>query len=163
MHRQTRKNFGATAFATFLIMQLCTMQITCTSAFAAADIKDEAVKANMRTVQLAAESYAIEHDGLFPKLIDNDFKSFMPGGEHLKAAADGPANPFTTKKEWPAVGTITDVKAAREAAPPKLEMGKIEYSCIDNGKAYAIIGGGHDGKALPGKDEKNKTLVLSNL
>ncbi len=162
MHRQTRNKFGATAVAAFLIMQFSCMQITCTSALAAGDIKDEAVRANMRTVQLAAESYAIEHDGLFPKAIDNDFKSFMPGGEYSKAAADGPANPFTTKKEWPAVGTITDVKAARSAAPPALEMGKIEYSCIDNGKGYAIIGGGHDGKALPGKGE-DKTLVLSNL
>lgn len=148
-------------YAVCLVASLVGALTIGTNAFAG-DVKDEVVKANMRTVQLAVESYALDHGGLYPKAIDDDFKSFMPGSEFQKAAADGPVNPFTTKKEWPVAGSIKDVAAARAGAPPSLESGKIEYSCINDGKAYAVIGGGHDGKALPG-DAKNTTLVLSNL
>lgn len=136
--------------------------LTITTCAFAGDVKDQIVRANMRTVQLAVESYALDHDGLFPKAIDDDFKTFMPGAEYRKAAPDGPTNPFSTKKEWPILGSISDVANARASAPPALASGKIQYSCIDNGKSYAIVGGGHDGKALPGEG-KDKTLVLSNL
>lgn len=143
------------------------LAFTCTAGIAASDLKDESVRANMRTVQLASEFYALEHDGLYPKEVD-EIKLFMPGAEFTKSAPEGPANPFTAKKEWPSAGSIKDVTAARSADPPSIEPGKIEYSCIDNGKAYAIVGGGHDGKALPAtskgtKKGTDKTLVLSNL
>ncbi len=128
------------------------------------------VKRNMRATQVAVEFYAVDHAGRYPTSIDDAFKSYFPGGANTESpAANGPqplTNPFTGKAEWPSLGTIRDVKLARASAPQPIEPGKIEYSPIRGGESYAIIGGVHNGKALPtnwdASEEEKKMFVLSN-
>lgn len=121
-----------------------------------------AVKANMKAAQMAVEAYATDHGGKYPTFFDDAAKSYFPGGgsDGVKPAPSGLVNPFTKSADFPSPGTITDVASARDGAPVDLEPGKIQYSTISGGEAYAIIGGGKDGKAVC--DNPGKMLVISN-
>lgn len=128
-----------------------------------AEQRDRQLWTNMRDVQTAAEHYAANHDGdKYPTTIDDAFKSYMPGGgeDNEKARPVGLVNPFNGANEWPVVGSITDVMAVRNGPVPTVRPGEIQYSPLDGGKGYAIIGGGHEGRAL--RDYDGRTLVFTN-
>ncbi len=121
------------------------------------------VKANMKVVQEAAEKYFKDHTYMYPTAIDDDFKSYFPGGDPVaKKPGKAPLNPFNGTGEWPIIGTLTNVEEARKVAPDALAKGVIEYSPIDGGKSYGIRGGAESGKAIQGESASNlSTLVLS--
>lgn len=132
--------------------------------------RDASVKANMHTVQIAAESYATDHNGNYPTDIDANFKSYFPGGSSGAAGANStagtaPINPFTRKPEWPVIGHVTDVVASRQDAKASLGKGVVEYSPIGGSPAtsYAIRGGGADEKVIPVPNNYPPlAMVLSN-
>lgn len=123
---------------------------------------NELVKANMRTVQWAAESYAEDHRGKFPVAVDHIFKCYFPGGDprHSKEGFSLP-NPFTGRLEWPVTGRASVVKLERLKTPPHIGAGKIEYSASKSGSNYLIKAGGRDGRALTGVNGKGSTLVIA--
>src|ERR1700734_3441863 len=62
--------------------------------------REASVKANMRTSQIAAESFATDNGGTYPAAAtDTGYLSYFPGGasDGQTAAASGPVNPFTNK------------------------------------------------------------------
>lgn len=121
------------------------------------------VKVNMKTVQTAAENYFKDHTYMYPTAIDDDFKSYFPGGDSVaKKPGTAPLNPFTGTGEWPILGTLANVEEARKATPDALVKGVIEYSPIDGGKNYGIRGGSETSKAITAEDASHMgTLVLS--
>ena len=126
--------------------------------------KEKQLYANMKEIQMAAEHYAANHGGFeYPEEIDDAFKSYMTGGgdDGRTARPVGFINPYAGGNEWPVLGTISNPDQTRNGPRPALAAGKIEYSVIDGGKGYAIIGGAYDGKAL--SDYDGKVLVLSNF
>jgi hypothetical protein len=142
------------------------------------------VRGNMRTCQIAAESYAEDHSGLYPETVnDKAFRSYFPQGSKGPPYKPGqpPINPATKQwnwmgantsdmyegigtRQWPVDGKTTDVKAARQQAPSLVGKGVVEYSVIYNDKhqpvSYAIRGGDSTALAVTGYD--TPTLVLSN-
>jgi hypothetical protein len=124
--------------------------------------KTIAVKANMRTVQNAAEKYSTDHTFMYPTQIDDDFKCYFPEGDPAaKKAGKAPLNPFTGTAEWPVLGSVKDLSAARAEMPVELGKGVIEYSPLDGGKSYAIRGGAENGKAVVGDSATAGSTVLS--
>src|SRR5262249_3377766 len=116
------------------------------------DGMDHAVKLNMRTVQIAAESFALDNNGRYPARLTDHFRCYFPAGDPVrKKVGQAPVNPFTKKAEWPVIGSIKIAEQARSAGPLPVSPGVIEYSSLADGTDYAIIGGGHDGKALPSR------------
>lgn len=123
--------------------------------------KEIVVKANMKTVQNAAEKYASDHIYLYPKAIDDEFKYYFPDGDPAaKKIGTAPTNPFTGQAEWPILGKLVEVAASRANAPDPVQMGSVEYSPIDNAKSYAIRGGDANGKAIPGDNMSNSGVLL---
>jgi hypothetical protein len=118
-------------------------------------------KHNMEVVQLAAETYD-KAQGHYPTAIDDAFKSYFVGGgnDGKTPAPKGFENPFSKKDEWPEMGNITSVKEARNGRIMEIRSGSIQYSPIDGGKAYAIVGGDGDGMQLLG--DNLQCLVMSN-
>jgi len=130
--------------------------------------REASVKANMRTAQISAESFATDAGGTYPDSVSDAYKGYFPGGPsdgQSAGSAKAPVNPFTNTNEWPIAGSITDVQATRNAAPTNVgSAGQIEYSQIaSNGSttAYAIRGARKNGLGLGG-NAPNTTLVLSN-
>jgi hypothetical protein len=121
------------------------------------------VKANMKVVQAAAENYFKDHTYMYPTTLDDDFKSYFPGGDSVaKKPGKPPINPFTGLGEWPVVGAMTDLAKARLDTPTDMEKGKLEYNAIDNGKNYGIRGGSEASKAITSEDAGHMgTLVYS--
>lgn len=121
--------------------------------------KCASVKANMRIAQIAVESYAVDHEGMYPKTLD-DLKKLYPGSKP-------PINPFTAEAEWPHMGSIKDPEAARTLDPEQQNIGSgvVEYSVVidetNKPTSYAIRGGDKDGHAIQGNTAGN-SLVLSN-
>ncbi|MDQ5966060.1 MAG: hypothetical protein QG625_2215 [Cyanobacteriota bacterium erpe_2018_sw_39hr_WHONDRS-SW48-000098_B_bin.30] len=129
--------------------------------------REASVKANMRTAQIAAESYATDAGGTYPpSASDAGYLSYLPGGSSGgdKTAGKNPVNPFTNAAEAIAAGSVTDVQAARSgtAAPGTGSSGSISYSAISGAAptSYAVVGFGKSGKPLTGAG--NSILVLSN-
>src|SRR5271155_271055 len=61
--------------------------------------REASVKSNMRTAQIAAESYATDAAGTYPAAIDSYYEAYFPGGNSSLAnptvpASGGPVNPF---------------------------------------------------------------------
>ena len=133
--------------------------------------REASVKANMRTAQISAETFATDNAGSYPKAVDGSFQSYFPGGPADGSAAGSakmPVNPFTNASTWGDLvgGTVSDVQSERAKDPSTTSIGsagQIEYSPIPTGNptAYAIRGGNKLGKALGGTAPKT-TLVLSN-
>lgn len=131
--------------------------------------KNAAVVHNMHTTQTAVELAGVDTGGVFPADIDDAVKSYFPQGGHdgITPAPAGLPNPFTNVKEWPTVGALPDLTAARDSAPVDvIGEGILEYSPLYDdpdaalATSYAIRGGGVAGKVLgsmPGH-----TLVLSS-
>jgi prepilin-type N-terminal cleavage/methylation domain-containing protein len=131
--------------------------------------KNASVKANMRTVQIAAESSATDNGGLYPSAIDTAFKSYLPGGSNDgTTAGTSPTNPFTNVATDPSLGggalDATAVTTLRGTAPATLTKGNCQYDYDGAAKrVYGITGGGSNGKMLPGPTGVGTTLVMSNV
>ncbi len=134
--------------------------------------REASVKANMRTAQIAAETFATDSGGTYPAAIGAEYQSYFPGGQNdgATAAPAGPLNPFTNAAEWPVLGSVGDVQAERLKDPSSISVGTagnvsfspitISGSAVAN-NSYAIEGAAKTGKALAGTKAKT-TLVLSN-
>jgi prepilin-type N-terminal cleavage/methylation domain-containing protein len=132
--------------------------------------REASVKANMRTAQIAAESYATDAGGTYPLTpTDPGYKTYFPGGGSTVGGTTGnyPVNPFTNIAEGPQSGlSITNVQTARATPPGPLgSSGSVYYTLvIDSGggnTSYAIEGAGKSKNALGGTSA-GTTLVLSN-
>lgn len=129
--------------------------------------KTAAIRGNMRTAQIAAESFAVDSNGLYPTQFDARFKSYFPGGSN---GTNNPqpgspcSNPITGEPEWPIMGAVRDINAARNDSSAQLGKGVVEYSVIfdkqNQPSSYAIRGGGADGTLVKGAN--GRPLVLSN-
>ena len=135
---------------------------------AQAKAKEASVKANMRSLQIVAESYAIDHAGNYPTKIDTEVKSYYPNGSNdgkTRIEGSAPVNPFTSVREWPVLGKVTDLDAARADVNAKVPEGTVRYSAIYSGNheplSYAIMGGGKEGHVIL-NTKKDGALVLSN-
>jgi prepilin-type N-terminal cleavage/methylation domain-containing protein len=136
------------------------------------------VKANMRTTQIAAESFATDNGGTYPKDppgAGKTFATYFPGGDS-GGSKDGnpPVNPFTNKGDWAdyITLTITDVPAERAKTPATAAVaskdpGQVGYGGIGtsatgtNSTSYAIEGVDAAKNGLGGS-APGTTLVLSN-
>ena len=119
------------------------------------------VRANMRTVQWAAESYK-EENFKFPKAVDDGFKYFFPFGDYKKKKLGNPLpNPFTGKLEYPTFANMDVPFKARHKAPCAITAGGVEYCSSDQQSNYCIRGGDKNGKAIAGAGGANTTLVLA--
>jgi TonB family protein len=116
---------------------------------------------HMHSVKMAAELYAVNHDGVYPLAIDDSFKEYLKAGGGDPKSRWPMVNPFTYRVEWPIPGRVLDVARLRASRPSPLPPGVVEYSPVANGQSYAIRGGGPNGRALPGTWEGSATLVLS--
>lgn len=126
--------------------------------------KADAIKANMRIAQIAAEQYNRDM-GKYPEKVDNAYLSYFPGGgaDGATPAPKGPINPFTKQPEFPIDGPFPDpaVNAVRYEPPKETgaKPGQIQYSYKPF--SYAIVGTGKMGVALQGPN-RDSTLILSN-
>ncbi len=117
---------------------------------------------HMRSVQMAAEAYAVTHEGRYPTDIDESFKEVLrAGGGDIKSQWPR-VNPISYRAEMPILGMVRDVASARAAQPSRMPPGVVEYSPIANGANYAIRGGDARGMALPGEGGMGGTMVLSS-
>ena len=138
-------------------------------------VQEFKVKENMKTVQKAAEDFALKNNGYYPaKANDPAFQSFFPGGNadnKSPQAGKYPENPFTHTNEAPLPGNIVDIQQTRFRPPfdlggPRM-AGKIFYNSINSAQeeqsiGYAIVAADKYGKALTGPSP-NMTYILSNL
>ncbi len=131
--------------------------------------REAAVKANMRTAQIAVEMYATNAGGTYPTQID-EFKPYYPHGSYSTGSTampgNPPNNPFTNTPEWPILGSISNVLTVRSSVPTTVgAAGSVEYSPIDvesgGALSYAVRGAGKNNYALVGT-APGTTLVLSN-
>jgi type II secretory pathway pseudopilin PulG len=122
------------------------------------DTREQAVIANMRTLRLAVETYALKHGKKYPTELNYEFMEYLPKGNGGGVFF----NPYTNRSEPPIMGTVRNVQQTRDSTPQPLQPGEVEYSPIQGGSSYAIRGGGSDGKAVSSEAGPNSTLVLSS-
>lgn len=125
--------------------------------------REAAVKANMRTVQLSVEQYAVDAGGSYPLNV-NDFKPYLPGGDHSLGGVSGSGllNPFTNTSEYPVQGGSINIQSSRASLPQATGggAGQVVYSS-PNPTTYAVQGTGKNLKSLGGV-APGTTLILSN-
>ncbi len=128
--------------------------------------KDAVLRMNMRSVELAAEDYALDNDDCYPEQVDALFKTYFYQGDRggIKAG-QAPLNVMSGKQEWPTTGSFSTVSSAKLADDTVLTPGQIEYNPIRDRRTgrvvnYAIRGCGHDGRPVRGKD--SGIVVLTN-
>jgi prepilin-type N-terminal cleavage/methylation domain-containing protein len=136
------------------------------------------VKANMRTTQISAESFATDNGGTYPsaKPTGSDtFSSYFPGGSSGGTTmGNPPVNPFTNAAAWTdfVAITVANVPTERAKAPGSSAVagsnpGQIGYGGIGTGgsgvnsTSYAIEGADSAKNGLSGQ-APGTTLVLSN-
>jgi len=136
------------------------------------------VKANMRTTQISAESFATDNGGTYPSAQPGGadaFSSYYPGGSSGGTAmGNPPVNPFTNAAVWTDFVSISvsNVPAERAKAPSAAAVagnspGQVGYSGIGtapsgvNCVSYAIEGVDSAKNALAGS-APGTSLVLSN-
>ncbi|MBI1269718.1 prepilin-type N-terminal cleavage/methylation domain-containing protein [bacterium] len=126
--------------------------------------REASVKANMRTAQISAESFATDNGGSYPDAVDVPYKSYFPGGgsDGQTAAANGPVNPFTGTNEFPTFGTMTGTPLQlRTSGSETGNAGGVKYLSATPPTTYGVIGFGKNGQMLGGTAPGTK-LVLSN-
>lgn len=126
--------------------------------------RDQDVREAMKRIQLAAEHYAADHGtDKYPISIDDEFKSYFPGGQEGSVPAPvGPVNVFTGVNEFPFLGNVKDVHSVRFGPRFSIKRGTIQYCPLNSGKGYAIIGGAHDDKPMMDILNPGQVLVFSN-
>ena len=106
--------------------------------------KEASVKSNCHTVQLAAEDFSVQNDGVYPRSLSDKLPDgatvidLLPGGARLE-------NPFTKAHSEP---REEDLYASRRQAE-----GATVYQAVDedfNGvpEGYVITGYGRDGEVV---------------
>ncbi len=131
--------------------------------------KAAAVKGNMRTVQIASESYATDSGGSYAADASAaGCGPYFPGGGNSIGGTNGtyPSNPVTgaigVQPVGQGLGTSKGITAARAAAPVKCNggAGGLTYDQADVGNSYAVTGGDATGNCVGGIG--GKEMVLSN-
>jgi hypothetical protein len=114
----------------------------------AADMDREfALKAEMRTLQIAVEEYAKDHEKKYPSTISDLAHGYMGKfGNRF-------TNPYSKKEEAPELASNTEIPT-----DGALAKGKLFYKAFENGDNYVIYAGGHDGKPLV--NEKGDAFIL---
>ncbi|MBX9721663.1 MAG: hypothetical protein K2X81_09730 [Candidatus Obscuribacterales bacterium] len=129
----------------------------------ATKVYESSVRSNMRTLQVAAIGYSIDHDGKYPVAVDNAFKSFFMGGkEDNKTPGKQLFNPFTNTDFWPVTGKPSDVAILRKGQPFAIAPGNIIYMPINNGKDFAIVGGGANGQPITERNSSKRMILDSS-
>ncbi len=142
-------------------------------------VRNVLIKRNMSIVQEAAEGYAKEHSGLYPRTVDDGFKHYIStaflekqrriqGTNTLGADLAELTNPCTDRPEMPLAGSETGGSATsmRQQQPTvwNLRPGSIEYTALvdaDNRVAsYAIRASNYQGNCMTGIG--GRPFVLSN-
>lgn len=128
--------------------------------------KGAAVKGNMRTVQIAAESYATDTGGQYGTNTAA-IVNYAPGGSNTLTggtAGTWPANPVDSTvagvANGPGYADAAAVVAAR-TTPGTGTAGQSLYSGTTDKVSYGITGIGADGKTIA-DTSGTKALVLSN-
>ncbi|MBX9688995.1 MAG: type II secretion system GspH family protein [Candidatus Obscuribacterales bacterium] len=129
--------------------------------------KTAAVKGNMRTNQIAAETYATDSGGSYPNN-PTTYEPYLPGGNSKIGGTPGsyPVNPVTgAQNEVTLVAgpnTSAGIMASRATAAASVTVpkGRITYRQADAGSSYAIGGGDGTGNSVAGLN--GKCLILSN-
>lgn len=133
--------------------------------------KESSVKGNMRTSQIAAESYATDYAGTYPAAVDTSYESYFPGGGNDGQTAGNPlTNPFTNKTGFPNAGagyTSAGIATARTQSGVSVSGGNagIEYDPVSTGGTqigYCILGAKADGTGVS-STAPSTTLILSNM
>ncbi|MDZ4836977.1 MAG: type II secretion system protein [Candidatus Melainabacteria bacterium] len=129
--------------------------------------REASVKANMRTAQIAAESFATDMAGTYPT-DTTAMQPFYPGGNSSVGGTSGsaPVNPFAGSSgtgEFPTSATLSGTpQALRAGGSLTGSAGEIRYlSSPPAYTTYAIVGFGKEGKMLGGT-AAGTFLVLSN-
>ncbi len=114
--------------------------------------RESAVRGCMRTVQIAAESYAIDFS-CYPTKLDTAFSSYFPGGKEKVRAGEPIVNVYSGAREWPIVINKNEDLKSKKVIP-----GAVIYLCSANGKTYSIYGVGADGKYI--NDPKTGKMLV---
>ena len=130
--------------------------------------KSAAVKGNMRTIQIASESYATDSGGAYSAAATGSFLNYLPGGDSKMTggtAGTVPVNPVDGTAGVIAAGTTTtgaQIQALRAAAVTTgvANAGSQSYCQADTGNSYAVTGSDGDKIYIGGVG--GTTLVLSN-
>lgn len=126
--------------------------------------KTASVKGNMRTVQIASESYATDSGGAYSGT-SGGLGPYFPGGANTLAGASGiiPMNPITGATSAIGSGVVTNVQASRGTAAGTSfspGAGNMAYDTLLTNTSYAVTGGDANGNIIGGTG--GKILVLSN-
>jgi prepilin-type N-terminal cleavage/methylation domain-containing protein len=131
--------------------------------------KESSVKANMRTAQIAAESYCVGCGGAYPFSVNAGYESYFPGGGNdLTTPGSKLTNPFFNTTGFPNNSSTctspTSVGSTRSAAPPSVSTSGcgVDYCAITTPWGYAILGATSAGKGVTATGPST-TLVLSNM
>lgn len=126
-----------------------------------------ALKDNMHTVQVCAESYGTDSGGSYPNS-PSGLGPYFPGGGNCIAGTAGfvPMNPLTGAQDPLYTETISDATSIESvrSAPPSASpgsKGRCGYGPAASNKSYAVTGTDEGGKRCAGPH--STTLVLSNL
>jgi prepilin-type N-terminal cleavage/methylation domain-containing protein len=130
--------------------------------------RNATVKGNMRTVAIAAESYATDFGGLYSP-DQSGLLPYFPGGSFSIGGTAGkrPHNPYSDTPDEPLydanIKTGAEISSIRLSTPLAIgTKGQVGYSQVDEGLSYAILGTGGNGKTVSGYGGGSTTLVLSN-
>jgi prepilin-type N-terminal cleavage/methylation domain-containing protein len=134
--------------------------------------KEASVKGNMRTSQIAAESYATDYGGVYPGTVASAYESYFPGGGNDGATAGNPlTNPFTNATGFPNGGTtvISSAMIATDRTKSGITVAGgaagIEYDPVSTNSnviGYGILGDRADGTGVQ-STAPGTTLILSNM
>jgi hypothetical protein len=139
--------------------------------FLGAQLKAEsaAVKGNMRTVQIAAESYASDNNGVYATELSQLLPYFPKGSNSIGGNAGAlPINPVSGSSvesvidgsKMASVERVLDLRTV-DTDKSILQAGQIGYFSSGIGKSYAILGADAEARDIPGMG--GKVLVLSNV
>jgi prepilin-type N-terminal cleavage/methylation domain-containing protein len=134
---------------------------------AQAKAKAASVKGNMRTIQIASESYATDSGGAYASTCSaaGDACDYLPGGSNsiaTKTSGTFPLNPVTGSTSTAPSGGVNNVQTARSGTPAagKVNAGNLGFDGTSlQPTSYAVTGGDANGVQI---SNGAQVLVLSN-
>lgn len=126
------------------------------------------VRGNMRTVQIAAESYAMDNHGVYPSKL-SQLGPYLPGGSQKIGKIEGllPVNPIHGSSVAGVVlganigpDLVQELRTKRAGAS-QLKPGQVSYSVARDGTTYAVVAADSEGFDVTGAT--GLSLVLSNI